>query len=194
MTWLDAVLVIVLIVFMALGARLGSLWTAACMIGGFLGAFLVEYYALPMSQMIGGFHGSEWVSAALLFFGGVVVALAPGWVLSRLMAAVFLGFFDTVFGVVTGLLAGLVAVSLAFFLALPRAPKIEKSAAWKKSLLVRPLHRFIENTFSDERFRKDSVTDQLKDDFVKDFSPVLEKTEESIKKNTDSLIKKVKKK
>jgi transketolase len=36
--------------------------------------------------------------------------------------------------------------------------------------------------------------EQLKDDFVKDFSPALEKTEKSIKTTTDNLVKKIKKK
>jgi uncharacterized membrane protein required for colicin V production len=194
MTWIDITLIVVLLVFVAVGARLGSLWTGACLIGGFFGAFLVEYYTLPVSEMFGNFTGAHWLAATLLFVGGVVIALVPGWALSRLTAAVFLGFFDSFFGIITGLLAGLVAVSLAFLILLPHAPKIEQSKAWRKSMLAKPLHKTIENFFSDERFHRESTAEQLKDDFVKDFSPALEKTEKSIITTTDNLVKKIKKK
>lgn len=194
MTWLDITLIVVMLLFLALGARMGSLWTGACLIGGFFGAFLVEYYALPVSEMLGGFTGAKTVAGFLLFTGGVVIALVPGWALSRLSHAMFLGFIDSVFGIITGLLAGLVAVTLAILFILPHAPSVEKSKAWKKSVLVKPLHHFIEDLFNDSRFQKKSATEQLKDDFVKEFKPAMEETGENIKDTADDLIKKIKKK
>lgn len=193
MTWLDITLIIVMVVFVALGARMGSLWTAACLIGGFFGAFLVEYYALPASAMMGGFPGARLVAGTLLFIGGVVVAIVPGWALSRLTAAFLLGIVDGVFGLLAGLLAGIVAVTLAMLFVLPHAPSIEKSKAWKKSAIVKPFHHFIEDVFNDSHFRRESTTAQLKEDFVKDFSPALESTQKSIKETTDSLVEKIKK-
>ncbi len=182
MTWVDVSLIVVLLCFVALGARMGSLWTGACLIGGFFGAFLVEYYTLPVSEMIGGFTGARLVSGALLFAGGVVVALVPGWVLSRLMSAFFLGIFDSIVGLLAGALTGLVAVTLFFMFVLPHAPSIEKSKAWRKSKIVKPMHHMIEDFFNDRRFRKGSTVDQLKKDFAHEVEPVIEETGSKVKK------------
>lgn len=189
MTWLDITLIVIMVVFMALGARMGSIWTGACWIGGFFGAFLVEYYTLPVAEMMGGFPGARLLAGALLFIGGVVIALVPGWTLSRLVSVVFLGVFDSIVGLLAGVLSGLVLISLIFFFILPHVPSIEKSRAWKKSMLVKPLHHGIEDVFNDSRFRKGSTTEQLKDDLVKDITPVIQRTGKSL----ESTLKKIKK-
>lgn len=194
MTWLDITLILVLLCFVALGARLGSVWTGACVIGGFFGAYLVEYYTLPVSEMMGGFSGARLLSGALLFIGGVVIALVPGWALSRLMSAFFLGIFDSIVGLAAGALAGLVAVTLFFMLVLPHVPSIEKSKAWRKSRVVKPMHHMIEDFFNDRRFRKGSTVDQLKDDFTRDIEPAIENTGEKVKDTVQSVTKTVKKK
>ncbi|MCG3204514.1 MAG: hypothetical protein KCHDKBKB_01229 [Elusimicrobia bacterium] len=180
MTWLDITLVVVLLVFIALGARVGSIWMGVCLMGGFFGAFLVEYYALPAAEWMGGFSGAKLLASVLLFVGGVTIALVPGWVISRLVSAVFLGVFDSVAGLLTGALAGLVCVSLVFFFLIPHFPQIEKGKVWKRSKLVRPLYHAIEDFFNDTRFRRGSTTDQLTDEFMKDVTPVLEKTGKKI--------------
>lgn len=190
MTWLDIALIVVMVIFIALGARMGSLWTGACLIGGFFGALLVEIYTLPASEMIGGFTGARLLAGALLFAGGVVVALVPGWVLSRLVSAVFLGFFDSVVGLLAGALTGIVAITLLFLFVLPHAPRVEKSPAWKQSKLVKPLHHMIEDFFNDRRFRRGSTIEQLRKDLVKDVRPVMEETGDQVK----SAFKKIKKK
>lgn len=189
MTWVDIAFILFMISFVAIGARMGSMWTGACLIGGFFGAFLVEYYTLPVSEMIGGFAGARLAAGALLFAGGLVTALVPGWMLGRLMSAVFMGFFDSVAGLLAGFLAGIAAITMVFFFALPHAPSIERSAAWRKSKIVKPLHHMIEDFFNDRRFREGSTVDQLKDDFMKDVRPAIEETGESIK----TTIKKIKK-
>ncbi len=194
MTWLDITLIVFFVLCMAIGARVGSLWTAACLIGGFLGAFLVEYYALPLAEMIGGFMGAKYVASTLLFLGGVFLALVPGWILSKLAAAVFLKIFDSMFGLLTGFLSGFIALTLLFLLVLPRTPSVEKSQPWRKSKLVKPLHHGIEDFFSDSRFHKNSVTDQIKDDFMKDVSPALENTGKAISDTAGTIAHKFKKK
>jgi uncharacterized membrane protein required for colicin V production len=134
------------------------------------------------------------VASAVLFIGGVLAALLPGWILSRLSAAFFLGIFDSIFGLLTGLLSGFIALTLIFLWVLPHAPRIEKSPAWKKSRFVKPLHHAVEDFFSDGRFQKTSVTVQLKNDFVKDVSPALEKTGKAISNTAGALVDKIKKK
>ena len=151
MTWLDVAGLAVLLVFVAVGARLGSLWAAGCLAGGFVGAYLVDVYALPASEWIGSFPGSWHLAAALLFVVAVSVFAAAGWLASGLLKAVFLGVVDAVVGFATGLVAGLLAIALALFLALPQWPSIETHPAWKKSSLVRPFYRLVEDWMAAER-------------------------------------------
>ncbi len=194
MSWIDVVAIVLVIVFVALGARMGSLWIGACLIGGFFGAFLVEYYQLPVSEMIGGFPGARLVAGLLLFVGGIVIALVPGWALTKLTHAMFLGVVDSIVGLFTGFLAGVVAIALMLLFVVPRFPSIEKSAPWKKSVVIKPLHNFLEDLFSDSRFQKTSATEQFKDDFVKDFKPAIEETQKSIEHTANTVAKKFKKK
>lgn len=194
MTWMDIALLIVFVVFIAVGAKMGSLWTGACLIGGFLGGFLVDYYTMPVSQMMGNIPAPEKVAGAALFLSGMGIALLPGWILSRLSSGLILGVVDSVFGLVTGTLAGLIAVTLIFLFVLPHAPRVEKNKAWRNSLVVKPLHHFIEDIFNDAHFQRESAMSDFKDDFVKDFTPVMKSAEKTIKSASDNLVKKIKKK
>ena len=36
MTWLDLVVIVVWVIFLAVGAKLGGIWTGACIVGGFV--------------------------------------------------------------------------------------------------------------------------------------------------------------
>src|SRR4051794_26755256 len=112
MTWLDWSFIAVLILFLAIGARLGSLWTAACLGAGFFGALLADLYSLPVAGWLGGFRGSDWVAAAALFAAAAVVVLIPGWILSRVTHEMFLGIVDSIFGLFTGAVAALLAVAV----------------------------------------------------------------------------------
>lgn len=152
MTWLDITFIIIWLIFIAVGARLGSLWTGSCVLGGFLGSFLADIYAHPMSEFIGGFPGSAAVSALLLFLVGLVVVLLPGWLLSRVGSVLFLGVVDSAFGLLTGALVGLVAIGLVLLLLVPFVPRVEKGKAWKKSMLVKPYHSLLEDLFVHSRW------------------------------------------
>ena len=59
------------------GAKFGSIWTAACLAGGFLGAYLADYYTLPVASLIGNFYGSAVVAKIIIFVGSVMVVLIP---------------------------------------------------------------------------------------------------------------------
>lgn len=153
MTWLDGVLILIVVMSISMGARLGSLWTGACLAGGFAGAFLADVYAYPVSGMIGPFPGSFFLSALVLFAAGCVAALVPGWILSRLSAGLFLGVIDSAFGFITGAAAGICAITLCVLLVVPLFPQIERTRAWKKSKLVRPFQTTMEEFLSRPQFR-----------------------------------------
>jgi len=138
MTWLDWTLIAVLALFFAVGARLGSLWTAACLGAGFLGALLADVYALPLSSFIGRFAGANTIAAAALFVAGAAAILIPGLFLSRLCKGLILGVADSVFGLLTGGAAGFIALSILLLVVVPFFPSIERMSAWRGSEIVRP--------------------------------------------------------
>ena len=153
MTWLDIALVFVVFTFLAAGARVGSLWTAACLAGGFLGAMLADLYALPLASQIGSFPGAVGVAGAALFLVGAAAALLPGLLLSRIFVGVLLGVADSAFGIVTGAVAGVLAIAALLLIVVPLSPHVESTRAWKRSAIVRPLHGALEEVFQSPRFR-----------------------------------------
>ncbi len=181
MTGFDIVLLIVLIAFALLGLRHGSVWIISCLAGGFLGAYLVEYYALPATEWIGTFAGAKWIACVLLFLGGVLLAVIPGWVVSRLAGMFCVGALDKMLGVFAGLLAGLVAVMLAFMILLPRFPLMERSASWRRSHFARPLCDRLQRFFGHSSRQRATVTDEIKTAISEQVTPVVNKTTTSIK-------------
>ena len=129
-----------------MGAKMGSIWTGACLMGGFLGAYLADTYYLSVIPMMGNVPYAKYIAVAALFLSGVAVLLVPGWLISKIVRGFFLGIVDSLFGFVTGALAGLVALSLVFLLVLPHFPRIEKKPVWTSSHLVKPLHDFVVKT------------------------------------------------
>ena len=154
MTWLDGALLLVFVLFLAVGARLGSLWTAACLAGGFLGAFLADMYALSLAGYFKGLPGSAAIAGGLLFVAGAATMILPGIVLSRVFEGIFLGVIDSAFGLFTGAVAGLLAVTALLLVVVPMVPQVETTHAWKKSAVVRPLHQSLESMFQSPRFRR----------------------------------------
>jgi uncharacterized membrane protein required for colicin V production len=154
LTWVDFALIGVVILFLAVGARVGSLWSAACLTGGFLGAYMVDTYALSVSSMFGHFWGALFIAKFLLFVVTLLFVLVPGYALSQVTSMLFVGFIDTFFGLISGLCAGLFLITIAFLLVVPAFPKFEASDAWHKSMLVRPVHHFVEKTFESRWSRK----------------------------------------
>ena len=144
MTWLDFLAIFIWLLFLAAGARLGSLWTGALIAGGFLGNFLGDSYALLFSPYIGVFHGSYWVAYAVLYSIGLLIAVVPGFILSRVTSALYLGVIDGFFGLLTGAFTGFLLVTLILLFVLPYFPSIEKNKAWKNSSLVKPMERVLE--------------------------------------------------
>lgn len=158
--------------FLGVGAKLGSLWTAACLVAGFLGAVLVDYYTPALADLMGGFAGSHLMAAALLFAAGAAAGLLPGWVLSRVASGLFLGLIDSAFGLVTGALAGMFAITLLLLAVPPMFPRVEASDGWKRSRVVRPLHETLENVFNAPRFRPRVIGERLESEAERAVEPI----------------------
>ncbi len=144
MNWVDVVFIVFLIIFIAVGARMGSVWAIACMVGGFLGSYLVDTYALSLTAIMGSFVGARVLSVMVLYLGGFLVAAIPGWVLSKLTAAV-LGLVDSLLGLIAGALCGFVLIAVTLLYVLPLFPSIERTPAWKKSKIIRPFDEYLED-------------------------------------------------
>ena len=182
MTWLDVVLIVVVLIFVALGARLGSLWTGACIVGGFLGAALVDTYALPLSGLMGNFHGAVLLAAVLLYLAGVGSMLIPGAVISQIGSVFILNIIDGGFGLFTGFFTAIMIISLALLAAVPLVPGFESKPAFKRSVLARPLHRSLEEIFSHTPLRAVFTHQKIKIEAVENLVPVAKEAEEQIKK------------
>ncbi len=187
MTGVDILLIVVLIVFTLLGLKHGSVWIVSCLVGGFIGAFLVEYYQMPVAEMMGDFAGAKWVAGIGLFFMGLLIAIIPGWIVSRLAGMFCVGALDKILGVAAGLLAGLIAVTLAFMIVLPRFPKFERSSSWRQSKIMRPLCERLEDFFSHPGRRRATITQELKDGITEEVTPIVTKTTDSLKHSADQV-------
>lgn len=166
MTSFDVMALVLLAVCCGLGARLGSVWVAASLAAGFTGSFLVDYYALPLSSMIGGFPGSIILSGVVLYVAALAVYLIPGHLLSK-VEGVLLGVFDGIFGFFAGAAAGFCALLVILLYVVPHLSRIEERRAWKDSGLVRPLYAYVESAINDPHFQFQSAGEDIKDEALK---------------------------
>ena len=178
MTWLDTVLIVIWLIFLAVGARLGSLWTGACVLGGFAGACLADVYGYSAAAYVGG---SVPAAAARLFAAGLLAALVPGYALSKITSALFLGVIDSAIGLVTGALTGFVAIALLLLAIVPAFPRMEKAKAWKGSAVARPLHGAVEGLFHRPLFRPGSIAKDLRRKASRTLEPMADKAADRVK-------------
>lgn len=183
MTWLDFVLIALLLVSLGMGARLGSLWISACLAAGFFGALLVDVYALSFGTMLGSFPGAAPLAAVLLFVGGCIAFLIPGWILSRVCEGIFLGVIDSAFGLLAGSVAGLSAITLILLVLVPMFPRVERTSAWRNSMLVRPLQHSLEEVLSKPHFRRPSTLMPVAKEASSEIKEVTSKIANEIKKH-----------
>lgn len=148
MTWIDFVIIALFVLFVVGGARFGSLWTGACIIGGFLGAALVDIYTLPLSGLMGGFPGSTVLAALALYAAGLGAVLIPGAVLSQISSVFLLSLIDGAFGLITGAFAAMLLVSILLLATTPLITGFESSRAFRNSAIARPLYRTLEEVTS----------------------------------------------
>lgn len=192
MTWLDVALVTVVVLSIAVGARLGSLWTAACLGGGFVGAFIADMYAMPLAGSVTQFPGSVAVAGVVLFALGAAVVIVPGLLLSKLFSGMILGLVDSAFGLLLGGVIAMLAVTTLLLVVVPFAPSVEASAAWKKSAVVRPLHRRLEHLFQTPRFRRRLSGLEAAKGAFRELKPMTERAGERIKDAAENVIQKAK--
>lgn len=98
---------------------------AAIEYSGIIGGLLPDFGETPAARFVAAF--------ALILIGVLIVGVIVGYVLSRLVRAVGLGFLDRLLGAIIGLARGaLIAVILVLLAGLTTAPKTDW---WQNSLL-----------------------------------------------------------
>lgn len=193
MTWIDVALILIWGGFVALGSRLGSVWTAACFIGGFLGAFIADYYSYPVAQAMGGFGGAQVLAAVLLFVVGVVCGLALGMFLEKVAEASFTQFADSIFGFTTGALAGFLALALILLWTVQLYADIEDFNGWQKSRIARPLYGKLEGHFEKYGFQSVSFSRVVKRETTRRVTPLAGKAVEKAKNLSEDVVDRLKK-
>lgn len=191
MNWLDVGVLAVWLAFLVIGTRMGSIWTASCVLGGFLGAFFADYFALPFAAFLGGFQGSMLLSGIVLFIAGALIVIVPGAILSRTTSALFLGLVDGALGLIAGAVVGLVGISLLLMFAVSLVPRLEKKAVWKRSSVVRPWHENVERLFNDPHFRPGSFSKELKREAMKKLDPIADLAKDKIEGLSEDVVKKL---
>jgi uncharacterized membrane protein required for colicin V production len=138
-------------------------------------------------EMMGNFAGAKFVASAGLFLAGVVVAVVPGWIVSKMAGAFCVGGFDKLLGIFMGLIAGLIAITLAFMVALPHFPRMERSAAWRDSKFARPLCNALEHFFSHPSKHRASITQELKEGITDQVTPIVQKTPGAVRETANGV-------
>ncbi len=185
MTWVDVVFILVILGFVTLGARLGSLWTGACILGGLFGAALVDTYVLPLAGLMGNFPAATLVAAILLYAGGVAAILIPGAVISQIGSVFILNLVDGAFGLFTGLITAVILFSLFLMMVVPLFPRFESSRAFRKSAIVRPFHRILEDIFSQKPFKSVYARNQIQVEALEELAPFAKEAGDKFKKFTN---------
>ncbi|MBV9080821.1 MAG: CvpA family protein [Elusimicrobia bacterium] len=154
MTWIDVTGLVVFFLFLAIGARLGSLWTAACLLAGFAAACAADTYGYPLADRLGSMPGAVTAAEAAVFAAVALVVLIPGWVLSKFSEGILLGVVDSVCGLVTGAVAGLLAIGAVLLVLVAATPSLEASGGWRHSMLVKPFYWRLEAILQAPRFHR----------------------------------------
>jgi uncharacterized membrane protein required for colicin V production len=191
-TLLDIALIMILVIFFSMGARAGSVWVAGCLAAGLIGACLVDYYALSFGTHLGGFPGATFIAGFLIYGITLLIVLLPSLFLSNLSSGFILGLIDGAFGLLAGGLSGLCAVTLFFLIFVPRLHSLEASQSWNKSLLVKPIYRYVEKTFNGPHFGPISGGDVAREELVGALAPAANFAEERVKTAASKIVHKIK--
>jgi len=186
MSWIDFAFIFVWLVFIGMGFRLGGIWVGSCIFGGFFGAHLADYYALPLAEHVGHFPAVTFLSGSFLFLIGLGVVLLAGYLIQKSSRIFFLGIFDRVVGGCTGALVGLTVLSIAVLSLTASNPKWEGSKSWKKSIIARPYKSLLQKAFELRNERVAVLGRKLSDKAIQTVKPiankVIDKVADEIKK------------
>jgi len=122
MNWLDIV-IIVLLVSAAIGGMVAGLIRAVFSLAGLIvGVILAGHYYVPFSAYLGFIpteKGPTIVAFIIIFLAVMIVATLLGFLLTKLISAILLGWLNRVGGAILGLLLGSIFIA-AFLIVLAK--------------------------------------------------------------------------
>jgi len=144
-SWID----LLIILFVALGAYVGSLIGTVCAIfyilGGLFGSAAAARLALPVGLMITSGPGAPFIGYMIVFVLVAVLLSVFGIYLSCWLEEYFLGLYDRFIGAMLGILLSFVlAASLTLSWMIQPNPSFQERMS--RSVLVPPLLRFVGGT------------------------------------------------
>lgn len=143
MTWPDYALAVVMVLFLAAGARFGSIWTLACLSAGVAGGWTRDTYGPAIGSLIPSMSGATIMGGVAAYAAAVAVFLAVGWLAGKMFAGLLGGLFDSALGILTGLVIGTLVTGAALIWLVPSVPSFEKKDAWERSRVARPAQEAI---------------------------------------------------
>jgi membrane protein required for colicin V production len=122
MNWLDIV-IIVLLVSAAIGGMVaGLIRTIFSLVGLIVGIILAGHYYVPVSAYLGFIpteKGPSIVAFIIIFLAVMIVATLLGFLLTKLISAILLGWLNRLGGAILGLLLGSIFIA-AFLIVLAK--------------------------------------------------------------------------
>ncbi len=115
MNWLDIVIIIVLVGSVFAGWKNGLIRSVISLIGLVVGIKLAGIYYIDLAgrlSFISGGTAARVVAFLLIFAAVMAVALLLGWILTKVVASLTLGWLNGLGGMVFGLLMGALTVSV----------------------------------------------------------------------------------
>ena len=114
MNWLDIVIIVVLVASIFSGGKNGLIKSLLSLVGLVVGISLAGRYYLTLAErltFIPQEKAAHIVAFAIILIGVMVVAALVGWILTKIISAVMLGWVNGLGGIVFGLVMGALSVS-----------------------------------------------------------------------------------
>ena len=114
MNWLDIVIIVILVASIFIGGKTGLIKSLLSLVGLVVGINLAGRYYLTLAEQL-TFIPQEKVSHivafAIILIGVMVVAALAGWLLTKIVSAVMLGWVNGLGGMAFGLVMAVLSVS-----------------------------------------------------------------------------------
>ena len=115
MNWLDIVIIVILVASVFIGGKTGLIRSLLSLAGLVAGINLAGRYYLTLAEQLTFMpqeKAAHVVAFALILIGVMVIAALGGWILTKIVSAVMLGWVNGLGGMVFGLVMAALSVSI----------------------------------------------------------------------------------
>ncbi len=114
MNWLDIIIIVILVASIFIGGKTGLIKVLLSLLGLCVGISLAGRYYLTLAERLTSIPQEKVAhiaAFAIILIGVMVVAALAGWLLTKIISAVMLGWVNGLGGMVFGLVMGALSVS-----------------------------------------------------------------------------------